>query len=353
MRIASVLIASLSLLSLIAPAIAQAGAPPTAPLPAGLTTRRPVATFSIVARDGKTGQMGVAVQSHWFSVGTSVPWAQAGVGAVAKQSLVDTRYGPMGLALMGGGRTAQQALDALTSTDEGQAYRQVAMVDAAGNIAAHTGDLCIANAGHVTGTLPDGTVFSCESNMMGPTGVPEGMAQAFRDATGSLADRLVAALVGAQAVGGDIRGMQSAAVLVVRAQSTGKIWEDRLVDLRVEDHTNPVKEIGRVLRLHEAYEHMNAGDLAIEKDDMDTAIAEYGAAQRMAPHVAEMAFWTGVTLASAGKVDESIPHFRKAFADTTPRADWVELLKRLPASKLFPDDPALIKRILREANNRR
>lgn len=320
-----------------------------APLPDGLHTRRPVATFSIVARDGKTGQLGVAVQSHWFSVGTSVPWAKAGVGAVATQSLVDVKYGPLGLALMAGGKSATQALQALTSTDPGQAYRQVAMVDANGDVATHTGSLCIAHAGDVAGELADGTVFSCQANMMARPGVPEAMARGFRAATGSLAERLVAALEAAQAAGGDVRGMQSAAILVVRSESTGRAWEDRLVELRVEDHPNPVAEIARLLRLHEAYEHMNAGDLAMEHGDVAGAVEHYGAAQRLAPDVAEMAFWTGVTLASAGRVDEALPHFRRAFADPTPGADWKALLRRLPASKLFPDDPALIERILREA----
>ena len=306
--------------------------------------RRPVATYSIVARDAKTGQFGVAVQSHWFSVGTAVPWAQAGVGAVATQSLVEVSYGPLGLELMAGGKTAGQALDALMTVDPGVEYRQVAMVDAAGNVAAHTGSLCIAHAGHHTGKTPDGTVYSVQANLMGPSTVPAAMAQAFEAATGDLADRLLVALEAAQREGGDIRGRQSAAILVVAAEPTGSPASDRLVDLRIEDNPEPIVEMRRLLTLHTAYAHMNAGDLAIEKGDTDGALREYSAAMKLAPTVAEMHFWTGVSLASAGMVEEALPHLAIAYKDA--KGDWRETLRRLPAAKLLPDDPALLARLL-------
>jgi uncharacterized Ntn-hydrolase superfamily protein len=308
-----------------------------APLP-----RRPVATFSIVARDTKTGEMGVAVQSHWFSVGSVVPWAEAGVGAVATQSFVDVRYGPMGLALMKGGRTADEALRALTQSDKGEAVRQVGMIDAAGHIASHTGSKCIKFANHKNGTAPDGSIYTAQANMMAKEGVPEAMAAAFEKSDAPLAERLMAALEAAQGAGGDIRGRQSAAILIVKAQATGRPWDDREMELRVEDNPEPLKELARLIRLHRAYDNMNAGDLAVEKGDVPGAMREYNAARELAPQSAEMVFWSAVSLANAGKVDESIPLFAQAFKDS---ADWRELVRRLPASGLLPDDAALIKRI--------
>ncbi|HVZ93825.1 MAG TPA: DUF1028 domain-containing protein [Phycisphaerales bacterium] len=307
---------------------------------------RPVATYSIVARDAKTGELGVAVQSHWFSVGSVVPWAESGVGAVATQSFVDPRYGPMGLALMKGGRGASEALKALTSSDDGEAVRQVGMVDASGGVATHTGLKCIRYASHVSGETPDGSIFTAQANMMMNAGVPEAMADAFQKTGGDLADRLLAALRGAQARGGDIRGMQSAALLVVKGKTSGKAWEDRRFDLRVEDHTKPVDELARLLRVARAYEHMNNGDLAMEKKDIDGALREYHEAQELDPASAEMAFWTGVSLANAGRVDESLPFFKRAFEDKSPGAAWRELLRRLPASGLLPDDPELMEKMM-------
>ncbi len=332
---------------------AQDAAAPLVEKPEGVETWRPVATYSIVARDGRTGQLGVAVQTHWFSVGTVVPWAESGVGAVATQALSDITYGPLGLAMMRAGRTPEQAIDGLTEADPGSAYRQVGMVDAEGNAAAHTGSLVIAEAGHLTRTLPDGTVISCHANMMREAGVPKAMANAMErlaDSGMGFPMRLASALLAAQAVGGDVRGMQSAAILVVRAETTGAPWEDRLVDLRVEDHPQPVSELVRLLKLHAAYEHMNAGDVAIEHGDVDKALTEYRSALELSPGDSEMAFWTGVSLANAGMIDESLPYFRMAFSDPDDRADWRALLQRLPESNLFADDPELIERILDEAS---
>jgi len=348
----------LLILTIFAAALAPVGAAQhaSAPLvekPEGVETWRPVATFSIVARDGRTGQLGVAVQTHWFSVGTVVPWAESGVGAVATQALSDITYGPLGLAMMRAGRTPEQTLAGLTEADPGSAYRQVGMIDGEGNVAAHTGSLVIAEAGHVTRTLSDGTVISCQANMMHRAGVPEAMANAMERLADSRMEfpmRLASALLAAQAAGGDVRGMQSAAILVVRAETTGAPWEDRLVDLRVEDHQQPVSELVRLLKLHAAYEHMNAGDVAIEHGDVEKALHEYRSALELSPGDSEMAFWTGVSLANAGIIDESISYFRTAFSDPDERADWRALLRRLPDSKLFTDDDELINRILREAS---
>ncbi|MBL8745318.1 MAG: DUF1028 domain-containing protein, partial [Phycisphaerae bacterium] len=210
---------------------------------------RPVSTYSIVARDAATGEMGVAVQSHWFSVGPIVPWAEAGVGAVATQSLVKVSYGPDGLRLMREGAAATDALAQLIRQDDAAAVRQVAMVDAKGNVATHTGEKCIAEAGFEHGTAPDGSVYSAQANLMRTDQVPAAMADAFESAPPGtpLAERLIRALHAAESAGGDVRGRQSAAIVVVRAVASGNSWEDRVVDLRVEDHPTPVDELDRLL----------------------------------------------------------------------------------------------------------
>ena len=298
---------------------------------------RPVHTYSIVARDAVSGDLGVAVQSHWFAVGTVVPWAEAGVGAVATQSFVEVSYGPLGLALLRAGKTPEQALSALLSTDEHQAVRQVAMIDRHGKVAVHTGKNCIAEASHRTG---EG--YSVQANLMGPSTVPDAMATAFESSSGPLAERLLVALKAAQAQGGDIRGKQSAAILVVRSESTGKPWEDRLVDLHVEDHNEPLEEMTRLLRLHRAYEHMNAGDVAMETQDFAAARREYGAAQELAPDNAEMLFWHGITLVGAGFVDDAEPLLARAYGYDD---NWRTLVSRLPAAGLLQDDEKLLKRL--------
>ena len=230
---------------------------------AGYDSLRPVATYSIVARDAKTGEIGVAVQSHWFSVGSVVPWAEAGVGAVATQSLVDPSYGPLGLAHMRAGRGAPEALEALLAGDPGRQVRQVAMIDSRGRVAAHTGRRCIAEAGQI---VDEESQFSVQANLMERGTVWPEMARAFRESEGDLADRMLAALEAAQLAGGDIRGKQSAALVVVSATPTGRAWEDRRFDLRIEDHPTPVEELKRLVRLQRAYLHMNAG---VEHQEMD------------------------------------------------------------------------------------
>lgn len=313
------------------------------PIP-GDHTVRPVATYSIVARDGKTGEIGVAVQSHWFSVGPVVPWAEAGVGAVATQSLVEVSYGSRGLELMRDGDRAGDSLDRLISLDDASAIRQVAMVDAQGGVAVHTGERCIAEASHAINKLDDGTAYSCQANLMRRKGVPEAMAAAFEaTADKPLAERLVAALRAAEGAGGDIRGKQSAAIIVVRAEATNRPWSDRLVDLRIEDHADPITELERLLRLHRAYERMNAGDLAMEKNDIESAVREYNAARALAPGNAEMAFWAAVSLINAERIAEAEPLLIEAYRDTA--GDWRETLRRLPRSGLLPDEPALIERL--------
>lgn len=278
-------------------------------------------TFSIVARDSATGEMGVAVQSHWFSVGSVVSWAEAGVGAIATQSLVNVSFGPRGLKLLKEGKTAQATLDELLSTDEGKEFRQVAIVDSKGNVAVHTGKKCIEEAGHIKGEN-----YSVQANMMLNNTVWKAMSEAFKNSKGKLAERMVNALKAAQEAGGDIRGQQSAALLVVKGESSGKEWEDRLIDLRIEDHPEAVKEIARLLKLHRAYEHMNEGDLAIEENDVEKALKEYGAAEKMFPENLEMKYWHAVSLANVGKVDEALPIFREVFEKDK---NWKLLTERI------------------------
>jgi uncharacterized Ntn-hydrolase superfamily protein len=318
-------LAALALLAAVAPEAAHAGDPLAH-------------TFSIVARDPATGEFGVAVQSHWFQVGTSVPWAEAGVGAVATQSFVKIEYGPKGLELMRQGKSAQEALGQLLAQDPEKDVRQVAMVDAQGRVAAWTGPKCIAAAGNQAGTG-----YSVQANLMDKPTVWPAMAKAFEAAKGDLADRLMAALDAAQAEGGDIRGRQSAAILVVKARSTGEPWNDRVIDLRVEDNPAPLVELRRLLGLHRAYQEMNLGDEAVAKNDVQAAVEHYTQATKMAPEIAELPFWQAVSLFVAGQEDKALPLFKDVFA-REPR--WARLVPRLPAAGLLPDDPKKIEKIL-------
>jgi uncharacterized Ntn-hydrolase superfamily protein len=298
-----------------------------------------VHTYSIVARDPATGEMGVAVQSHWFSVGSIVTWAEAGVGVVATQSLADPAYGSKGLELMRQGVPAAKALAQLVAADPGNKGRQVAMLDATGRVDAYTGSGAIAAAGHHVGAQ-----YSVQANMMGKPSVWPAMAKAFESTRGPLADRLVAALEAAEREGGDIRGRQSAALIVVKAKGSGKPWvgADRTYDLRVDDHPEPIAELKRLVRLQKAYTHANRGDELMNEKKVEEALKEYAASAQLAPEIVELPFWQAVTLASIGKEAEAAPIFRAVFAK---EPIWAELLARLPAAGLFPDDKPLIARI--------
>lgn len=296
-------------------------------------------TFSIVARDPITGEMAVGVQSHWFSVGTSVSWAEAGVGAVATQSFTNKSFGIRGLKLLKEGKTAQEALTILLSDDAGIDVRQVAIVDNKGNVAVHTGKGCVQFAGDIKGTQ-----YSVQSNMMLTDKVPAAMSKAFEASEGKpLAQRVMAALNAAQAVGGDIRGKQSAAILVVPAKSNNEPWNERTVDLRVDDSAEPLIELERLLKVQEAYQFMNEGDLAVEKNDMPKAMTLYGSAMKMFPENLEMQYWTAVTLANNKEVSKALPMFKKIFAQNL---DWKEMTKRLPAVNLLTVTDEELKEIL-------
>ena len=316
-------------------ATAQTSQSPSRPL-------RPVHTYSIVARDPATGELGVAVQSHWFSVGSIVPWAEAGVGAVATQSFVDPSYGKLGLDLMRAGKSAPDALKALLAGDEARDVRQVAMIDAQGRVTAHTGAKDIPAAGHILGRD-----YSVQANLMLNDKVWPAMSRAFETTKGDLAERMMAALEAAQEAGGDIRGKQSAALIVVTGKPTGRAWSDRVFDLRIDDHPEPLKELRRLLTLHRAYNHMNAGDLAVERKDNENALKEYGAAARLAPDNAEMVYWHAVALVNMGRVEESLPLFRRVFQMDK---NWATLTPRLTKIGLIVDDPKVIERILKVAD---
>lgn len=289
---------------------------------------RPLAhTYSIVAYDSASGDMGVAVQSHWFSVGTVVSWAEAGVGAIATQSLANPAFGPDGLALLRSGLTAGEALDSLLAADEGREVRQLAIVDSRGNVAAWTGRDCIAEAGHLTGQH-----FSVQANLMRSDSVWPAMKRAFEGASGNLEERMLAALEAAEASGGDIRGSQSAALLVVRATATGKPWVDRRTDIRVEDHADPIGEMRRIYRVKQAYDYMNLGDVALEEGDMEQAMSHYNQALGLMPESEEIPFWTAVTAAQNGLMDEA-KRLMQPLIVANP--DWKEVLRRIYGTPLF------------------
>ena len=299
----------------------------------------PVHTYSIVAFDQETGELGVAVQSHWFSVGFLVPWAKAGVGAVATQSFVKVDYGPHGLKLMEEGMSADAALQKLVSEDEGEAVRQVAMIDVKGNVAAHTGSKCIYAAGHQIGKN-----YSVQANLMENETVWPAMAKAFENTEGDLADKMMATLDAAEAEGGDIRGKQSAAMLIVTGEPTGVPWKDTVLDLRVEDHPKPLEELRRLIRINRAYKHANKGDHYLELEDIEKALAEYEMAAQYYPENPELSFWSAITLASKGQLDKALPIFRDVF-NREPRLR--KLTPRLVDSGLLPDDPELIETIMK------
>jgi uncharacterized Ntn-hydrolase superfamily protein len=301
---------------------------------------RPVNTYSIVARDAATSELGVAVQSHWFSVGSDVIWAEPGVGAVATQSFIDPSYGPLGLQLMRSGKDASQALEALIGIDEHANVRQVGMIDAKGVADNYTGDKAIIQHCDLVG---DG--FAVQANLMWKPTVCEAMAAAYQSTTGDLGERLMAALEAGEREGGDIRGRQSAALLVVSGDRYQPAWGGRVFDLRVEDHPEPLVELRRLLKMNRAYNLMNEGDEHMTEGDVEKAVEAYGAAEALVPDSHEMVFWHAVTLAGAGKVEQALPLFEKAFV-MWPK--WRELIPRLPASGLLPDDPDLLAEILAE-----
>ena len=295
-----------------------------------------VHTYSIVARDPDTGQLGVAVQSHYFAVGSVVTWAEAGVGAVASQASSDPAYGKLGLDLMRAGKSAPDTLAGLVASDPMQAVRQVAMVDAQGRVAAHTGEIAIAEAGHIVG---EG--FSVQANMMLKNTVWPAMAEAYRGAKGELVDRFLAALDAAEAEGGDIRGRQTAAILMVEAKSTGRPWRDTIFDLRVDDAPEPLVEIRRLVSIRRAYIHMELGDAAARRGDVEATEREFTAAERLIGDNPEMRYWHAIALLGLGKIDDGLAILREVGQRDR---NWIELTLRLPAEP-FKGDESLKDRV--------
>jgi uncharacterized Ntn-hydrolase superfamily protein len=276
-------------------------------------------TYSIIARDPQTGELGVAVQSHYFSVGSVVPWAQPGVGAVATQSMIRVDYGPRGLELMAGGLSAPDALTQLRDRDEGADSRQVAMIDATGAVGAFTGPACLAAAGDVQG---DGV--SCQGNILFDESVWPAMLEGFMSESGPLAGRLLVALQAAQAAGGDLRGVQSAALLVV--PGGGESWET-VVSLRAEDSADPLGELGRLLALHDAYELVSEGDEHLVGGRHAAASDAYRRAVPLAPDQPEVRFWGALALAIVGDRDGALAQLRPLCSEAP---QWREVLGRLP-----------------------
>jgi uncharacterized Ntn-hydrolase superfamily protein len=240
------------------------------------------------------------------------------------------------------GRTAPEALEALVSIDDDREVRQVAMIDAQGQVAAHTGKRCIDAAGHHVGDQ-----YSVQANLMENPTVWEAMAGAYESARGDLAERLLAALEAAEAEGGDLRGRQSAALLVVSGENTGKPWVDRLFDLRVEDHPDPVPELRRLVRLQRAYAKLNEGDEWWTKGEVERAMEAYHEAMEILPDEAtngEAPFWVGITLAASGRMKEAIPYLVRAYSEDR---HWAELVRRLPAAGLLPESPILVDQLVR------
>jgi uncharacterized Ntn-hydrolase superfamily protein len=302
-------------------------------------------TYSIVARDDETAELGVAVQSHWFSVGSVVPWARAGVGAVATQSMVEISYGPLGLELMASGKKANEALEALLRSDMKRETRQVAFVDAEGNAGVHTGKNCTPYAGHFEG---DG--FTCEANLMRNDSIWGSMAKSFK-ATSKisggkrmpLAERLVAALEAAEESGGDIRGRQSAAIVVVSQKAYPNSWSGRLVDLRVEDSQTPLRELKRLLRIQRGYEWANKGDQYLNDRSYRKAFLAYKKANELVPEQEELEFWQAVTLVHARKVKDAKLIFGGVFRKNK---DWIHVAKSLPKVGILPKNKRIMRAIL-------
>jgi uncharacterized Ntn-hydrolase superfamily protein len=314
-------------------------------------------TFSIVAKDEQTGAFGVAVQSHWFSVGSIVSWGRAGVGAVATQAMVEVSYGPLGLELMSSGKSAGEALAALLESDSRANTRQVAMVDAQGNVAVHTGEKCIPFAGHVRGKH-----FTCEANLMRNDTIWGAMAKSYENTSGKrrnsdhnrrrgepknskleFPEKLLEALEAGEAAGGDVRGKQSAALLIVGPNVEKNSWSGRLIDLRVEDHPDPIPELKRLLRLHRGYEWANKGDDLLTTNDFEGSLKAYEKAGEFAPDLEELQFWQGVSLVYAKRMKEAKLIFKEVFKKNK---DWIQVLNSLPQLGLLPSDPKIIEQIL-------
>jgi uncharacterized Ntn-hydrolase superfamily protein len=289
-------------------------------------------TYSIVARDPKTGDLGVAVQSHYFSVGSVVTWARSGVGAIATQSMAEVSYGPMGLDLMASGKTAPEALQSLLQTDARSDTRQVGMVDSKGNIGVHTGARCIDFAGHKTGDQ-----FSCQANLMSNDTIWGAMEREFRTRMElELPERLVATLEAAEAAGGDARGKQSAALLVVSSKPHTNPWMGKIVELRVEDNPAPLLELGRLLKIKRAYDWADKGDDFLSLGKIEDSMRAFQKAEELAPDNEEIRYWVGITLMGSPATQKEGMEVVKTILSHSP--NWKNVTKSLLDKGYLPKD---------------
>ena len=285
-------------------------------------------TYSIVARDPDTGQLGVAAQSCYFALGAVLPWARAGVGAVATQSMVDPGYGPRCLDLLADGVGSADALEQVRASDPGREVRQVGVVDASGAVASFTGSACIDHVGHAEG---DG--FSAQANMMAGPGVCEAMSDAFVSTSGSLATRLVAALVAAESKGGDARGQMSAALLVVAGERHEHPWQGVLTDVRVDHHPDPLGELARLARVAEAYHLCDVAEEALVAGDAAAALAGAAAGLALLPGEGNLLLSYIGALIGGGRTDEAAAEVQELVASRPP---WEGVLRSLIARGLVP-----------------
>ncbi len=287
-------------------------------------------TYSIVAFDEKSGEMAVGVQSHWFAVGKVVPWAKAGVGVVATQSFVNVDYGIEGLKLVESGAKPNEAFKELMSKDEGAAFRQVAIMNNLGEVFAFTGEQCIAEASHFVGKN-----FSVQANMMANSKVVPAMVEAYQTNNDlPLAERVLATLKAAQDAGGDIRGMQSAALVVVDSKiSDGMKPEVKKIDLRVDDAAHPLDELERLLVVHRAYEFMNEADVALEKKNFSKALDLYLEAEKLQPENIEIQFWKALAMMQSSEKEKGIRNMKKIISK---HPNWQHLLYRLVQVDVVP-----------------
>ncbi|KJR43477.1 protein of unknown function DUF1028 [Candidatus Magnetoovum chiemensis] len=300
--------------------------------------KTPVCSYSILAKDKDTEHIGALIVSHYFSVGSIALYAKSGVGIVITQSFPDDLYGANGLDMMRSGVNAKEALTRLLSKDRHSQYRQVAMMDASGEIAVHTGKLCVSEAGHEIG---DG--YAVCANMMMNKSIWNDMGIAYKTASGDLTDRLVSAIDTGNKRSEEVRMGSSAAFIVISAKSSGNILEDKIFDLRVDDNSAPLKELKRLISLNRAYRHRALGDAYLAQNNIEAALEEYERAKTFVPNNTEFMFWTAVCLVNAGRIDDAMGLFKQVFERDIK---WSLLAVRLARSKLLPPDPELIQRII-------
>jgi uncharacterized Ntn-hydrolase superfamily protein len=287
-------------------------------------------TYSIIGRDHGSGEVGIAVQSRWFHAGQDLAWIEPGVGAVCTQAIIEPAYGLRGLRLLRDGRTAEEALAELTAADEGRDVRQVAIADADGRYAQHTGAGCVAAAGHAAGTD-----CCAQGNMLASATCWGAMIEAFEETEGDLTDRLLAALDAAEREGGDARGRQAARILVRPAQATGVPWQDRVIDLQVVDHSDPVPELRRLVNVKRAYDHLGKAFDLVGRGDVAGAVDEAAAAHELAPADDQITFWRASFLGGAGRNEEATQAWLEA---TSAHPGWPEFLNRCVDAGLAPPE---------------